>query len=44
MNTYNEDRLQAKINDLLRERGVVESLVHDLNHKLGNYIHEYLGA
>ena len=34
MSTYNEDRLQFKIDELLRERGVMESLVHDLNHKL----------
>lgn len=31
MSTYNEDRLQAKVDELLRDRGVMESLVHDLN-------------
>ena len=36
MSTFNEDRLQSKIDELLRERGVMESLVHEQQAQMRN--------
>ena len=41
MSTYNEDKLQQKIDELLRERGVMESLVHDLQHQVNDWKEKY---